>query len=135
MVNLRVHTMYFSTEVINYLMWQWTCHDKNAKGHPIEMLTFWQKTLVSLTFNTNPLTFMLGSQIVPSSSLGQVNFPSLENNFYRLLAQWATVQSTNYLLTKSLAEMSKKWPQPNEMWQLFPQRTSLNSIFKPSIHD
>lgn len=70
---------------------------------------------MSLTFNTNPLTFMQGSQIVPSSSLGQVNFPSLENNFYRLLAQWATVQSTNYPLTKSLAEMSKKWPQPNEM--------------------
>ena len=40
MVNLRVHTMYFSTEVINYLMWQWTCRYKNAKGHPIEMLTF-----------------------------------------------------------------------------------------------
>ena len=43
--------------------------------------------------------------------------------------------SPEYKLSKSLAEMSKKWPQPNEMWQLFPQMTSLNSIFKPSMHD
>lgn len=70
---------------------------------------------MSLTFNTNPLTFMRGLQIVPSSSLGQVNFPSLENNFYRLLAQWGTVQGTNYPLAKSLADMSKKWPQPSEL--------------------
>lgn len=78
----------------------------------VQVLT---KHLMSLTFYTYPLTSMQGVQIVPSSSLGQEDFPSWENNFCRLLAQWATVQGTNYPLTKSLTEMSKKWPQASKM--------------------